>query len=442
MRSIPSIVRAILAIALLPTAAMAAAEGQIRVTTEPPGAMVSCNGILQEVSPVTVTNLAPGPQLIACQKPGFNESRRTVSLLPGQKIAVEFKLEPVNGLIMIHSTPTGADVEIDGAHRGQTPLLLTDLPVGRYRIKATAQGYAPREKDLVIEDRIPGQIIIDLASSSARLIVESSPGGASVSLNGIVRGVTPCEVDRIPEGTNDVEITREDYHPFKQQLRLQAGDVYPIRVNLKPLPARLSLASSPEGARIYIDGQFVREAPFAIDTLARGTHTLRAELQGYETESRTVDITRAEVRIEEFRLTRNSGMLELVTEPAGVKVFVDGVDSGSTKAGESDVLSEPLKIDLLSRGEHRLQLTRKQYFTLEKTFLVEPSKTVSIHEKLKRRFIADTVVRVGPGPNDVRTGVMTQKLPNGDVELETKPGIFVTIKAADIKIVEPLKTQE
>jgi hypothetical protein len=277
--------------------------------------------------------------------------------------------------------------------------------------------------------------MVDLASDSAKLQISSEPAGAQVSLDGILRGTTPCEVDRIEAGEHEMAVALDNHAVHTQRLKLQAGDVNRVSVALTPIPASLSVSSVPPGAQVYLDGQARGDAPLLLQNLEPGTHALRVELPGYETENRTVVLDKAGRHAEEFRLARNSGTLELVTEPAGVTVFIDGKERGVTAAGMNPLVSEPFRVDLLAQGEHRLQLTRKDHYAVEKTFTVETNKTVALHEALKRRFVPDTTVRT---PREILTGRLVRRFPEGDLELETKPGIYVTIKAADIRSVEPL----
>ena len=46
-----------------------------------------------------------------------------------------------------------AAASLGAKRKGKTPLLVTDLPIGRYRVVATSPGYAPRQVELVVEDR-------------------------------------------------------------------------------------------------------------------------------------------------------------------------------------------------------------------------------------------------------------------------------------------------
>ena len=68
---------------------------------------------------MTINGLRPGPHLILVEKPGFLPVRRTVTLTAGQRSSLELPLERVLGLILVRSIPSGADLEINGAHRGR-----------------------------------------------------------------------------------------------------------------------------------------------------------------------------------------------------------------------------------------------------------------------------------------------------------------------------------
>ena len=69
---------------------------------------------------------------------------------PGERTAVNLTLEPVKALILVRSVPEGATVEVAGANRGETPLLLTDLPLGQYRVRLAKSGFREQEVDVVV----------------------------------------------------------------------------------------------------------------------------------------------------------------------------------------------------------------------------------------------------------------------------------------------------
>jgi hypothetical protein len=274
--------------------------------------------------------------------------------------------------------------------------------------------------------------------------VESDPPGAAILLNGATVGNTPCVIERVPSGKKQLELNLAGYRPHRQELELAIGSSNRVSVPLTAIPGALTIVSQPPKARIYLGGQFRGETPLSLDGLSPGILELRADLKGHESLSRAVNLQRGESQTVEFVLVRNSGLAEIITEPAGVRVFIDGEDYGVTQGGASDLLSNPLRIDLLSRGTHRLQLTRKGYYPIEKNFEVEMDKTVSVQESLRKKFIADTRIRFlnEAGQEESKVGAVSQHQPNGDMELETKPGIYIKIPGAKIIGIDPVVLRE
>jgi len=431
---------ALIALMSLPAASPTAQEatGFVRVNTDPPGAAVYLDGVMKDVSPVVVSDVEPGTHLLSVRKDGYVETRRTIRLSPDQRMVVDLVLEPITGLVLVQSSPTGAGVRVEDTDRGQTPLLLTDLPVGKYRVNFMLPGYLPKQVDLNIEDRTPLKIDVTMQSTAAKLTVRSEPSGADVILNGIAMGTTPCELARIPSGKAIIEVTSAGYKPFKQTLTLHAGQEDEMEIVLKPIPSELTVVSIPEKARIYVDNQFRGRAPVTLSDIDPGEYRVRAELEGYAPLARSVAVPRNASLVEEFRLEANSGIIEITTEPAGVRVFIDGNEAGTTQAeeGETDRLSKPLTIRLISQGEHKLQLSREGYFAESVTIQIKRDETITRHVKLRRRFIPDYEVVTQTG---TERGVLLQIDPAGNVRLEVRPGIIKTIRAGDIKSGRPIR---
>ncbi|MDP6525877.1 MAG: PEGA domain-containing protein [Kiritimatiellia bacterium] len=415
--------------------------GQVHVTVEPEGASVKCDGVVLTTPPVTVTNLSAGKHLIVVSKLGHGEIRRTVELEAGQRVNIEIKLKPILGLLLVHSEPPGASVEIEGAFRGETPLLVSNLPLGTYRMKFTSPGFSPKEVDLLLDKRTPRKIDINLAADSATIVLTSDPEGARAIVNGIDRGATPCTIDRIPEGESSIEIKLDGYEAYKRTVRLATGESQELEVVLVPIPASLLVVSIPKGARVYIDNQFKGEAPITIEDLAPGEYRVRAELPGHEVGARTITLARAQALTEEFRLAGNTGTIELTTEPAGISISVDGIAVGTTvaKPDQTDRVSEIYNVDLIALGHHEIQLSKKGYYAITLPITVEKGKKLTIHKQLRKRFIPNCEVVT---KNAVHRGVLLEVTPAGDVKLELRPGVIRTVPAKDVRFRRPLREEE
>ncbi|MDA0991875.1 MAG: PEGA domain-containing protein, partial [Verrucomicrobia bacterium] len=411
---------------------------QIHVSSDPPQASVTLDGVSQGITPTTLTGVAPGDHLLIINKNGYREARRTLALSAGERSAVEIKLEQETGLVLIDSEPHEIAVQIDQAERGQTPLLLADLPLGRYRLRLSRPGYIAKEHDLVIKDRTPIKLMITMQSNTAELTVTSDPAGASVTLNGIDQGTTPTTIPRVNPGANALRVTLDGFAPFDHTLKLEPGQKETLAATLMPLPARLQVVSIPSEARVYINNQFRGTSPVTLDDLAPGEYRVRVEQDGYDVAARTLTIERAMDLVEEFRLASNSGTIEIITVPAGVNIFIDGKPRGATSAqtNQTDQVSDPITIQLSAGTDHEVQLSKPGFYSKKIPISLERDQTVAIHEKLARRFIPDYEITTPAGKD---TGVLLEVDPDGNVRLETRPGIIKTIPAADVITGRPLR---
>lgn len=415
--------------------------GQLHVATTPVGAAVLVDGTARGSTPVTIGDMAAGRHLLQLTKPGYREVRRTVSVGSGRQEVLDVKLESVMGLVLIKSAPPGANVVINDIDRGKTPLLITDLPLGEYRVTVSAAGYLAKELAVTISDRTPLQLEAELVSDSATLRLSSVPSGATVLVNGIARGETPCTVERIPEGAAGVEVCLDGYATYSQNVKLTAGQQEEITVTLQQLPATLRVVSIPSGARIYVDNQFRGATPLVLEDMKPGAYRVRAELPSHEPVARTVQLGNAQALVEEFRLTANVGALDITTQPAGVNVFVDGKPVGTTiaKPDQTDQVSEPLNVRMLASGPHDVRLTKSGYRTLTISLTVMRDRTITRHLQLDRMFIPDCEVRTS---TDVVRGVLIHVDPQGNVKLEIRPGVVKIIPADQIHSRRPLRLED
>lgn len=420
---------AILAARLL-TAAPPPPTGAINITSEPPDAQVYLNMELRGTTPLSIEGLAAGPYLVTLRKPGFDEFNATVELEDSMRYPVQASLVATRALLLVHSTPPGADVEIDNAAFGKTPLLVTSLRLGTHRVRLLAQGFQPKEVEVELPDRAPRKISLDLASDSGTLDVSCDPDGASVFLDGIRRGAAPCRIERITGGDHELEVRMDGYVAAKQTIRLSAGETQAMQIELAPQPAALQVVSIPEGARAYVNNQFRGETPQSLLDLPPGEYKVRVEKEGHDPMSRTVTLGRGERKVEEFRLSSNTGRLEITTEPADVTVLVNGRKAGVTaaKQGETTNVSSPFPIEALPVGECELRFVRKGYFEKTQKQAIERGKTATLHVALERRFIPDHEIKTR---NGVYRGVLDSTTVEG-VRLETRPGIITVIPLKDI----------
>ena len=117
--------------------------------------------------------------------------------------------------------------------------------------------------------RKPGQM--------AALVVETTPPGASLQVNGKPIGTAGSRI-QLPLGNYRVLAVLDGYGPEVVPVALRAGQVLPpFRVNLQPLPQQLRITSMLKGARYSLDGGTSADVPPSGQVMvdvAPGRHTL------------------------------------------------------------------------------------------------------------------------------------------------------------------------
>jgi hypothetical protein len=407
-------------------------SGRLQVTSDPPKATVLIDRQVRGETPLIIPNLPVGPHLVAVQKQGYADAIHSIELQNQDSLPIEFKLERSCALLLLQSSPPDAEITIEGVSRGRTPLLLSTLPFGTYRIRIVAPGFQPKEIEVQLPDRTPVRQMIDLLSNSAKLTVETDVSNATVRINGLECGPAPATVDRIPEGDCTVELRAEGYRPLTHKLKLAAGETQKISLPMTPIPASLTVVSLPDKARVYVNNELRGKTPLDLTDLSPGTYRVRVEMDGYEPNARDVEMSRGARKTEEFRMVSNAGRIELISEPAGATVFLDERKLGETKAKTDSAtsISEVFAIDPVQTGEHEVRVVRKQHADFRQKVIIEQGKTTSVQARLVRRFVPDRLVVTTRG---VEYRGMVESENSTQIRLETAPGIWKVIQAGDVK---------
>lgn len=404
-------------------------EAQLRIECAPTGAVLIVAGKPRGELPMTLVGLKPGRMILTARMDGYRDTRQSVVLAAGERKTVKLELSELTGLVLVRSVPPDSDITLDGAFRGKTPQLISDFPSGTHRLKIAKPGFFAKDVEVTVKDRAPQLVSLDLTSDAAVLSVNSEPAGATVVVNGANHGTTPCKIEALPSGDVQVEVRMEGYSTFQQTVKLAAGQAFQVSATLIARPGDLTILSSPDHAKVYVDNQLRGEAPVTLTGQPPGPHRVRVELKGFETEARDVKVKAGDKVTEEFRLVQNSGVIMLVTEPGGVRVIIDGEVQGETKPAPAGLVSQPFEVKFLSPGEHSLQLVRPGWTYQPSKFTIESGKAATLHEKLSRLFIPDIEVRTH---DDIVRGVLLREFASGDLEIERQPGVIVRVQAIDI----------
>lgn len=121
---------------------------------------------------------------------------------------------------------------------------------------------------------------------------------ATITINGKTLKVkTPYKNDMMAAGEYEITVSKEGYEDVTENVTIYDGDNIDLEIEMPLLKPRLEIKTSPDGAAVYIDGEFLGYTPQKTEKIAVGKHTLTLKMPKRNTFTK-------EFEIEPQKLTR------------------------------------------------------------------------------------------------------------------------------------------
>jgi hypothetical protein len=266
-------------------------------------------------------------------------------------------LTGTKGTMAIESKPTGAQVKVDGEVKGVTPLTIS-LDAGAHVVEISAGG-EPRVLPVTISAGATLAQYVELSSISAlgRVSIQSTPAGASVLLDGQLRGVTPLELSDVSAGDHELVLDFNG-HRVRQTVSVAAGATTALVLPIdSPEMATAGMMPGAAPSPVPTTGTVTVQAPFDMEVYEGGTLvgmsgrrlTLQPGSHVLEIVSQTLAF-RTEARVEVAAGSHNrvpvklpKGTVHLNATP-WAEVWVDGQKVGETPIGNLSLTIGPHEI--------------------------------------------------------------------------------------------------
>jgi TonB family protein len=184
--------------------------------------------------------------------------RRSATLQP----SAQGRSSVQTGGIEIATEPVGAQVWVDNAEAGKSPLALAGVRPGRHAIRVVLPGFSSAELALDVPAGAFGvPLRFTLQPVSAILQVHSDPEGAEVVIDGQPRGTTPLEGFSLAPGKHGVQLTRNGFAPWVQTVQARAGDRIPLLGRLQAQPSAAELREHLRSLGWVREGDFLEPGP-------------------------------------------------------------------------------------------------------------------------------------------------------------------------------------
>jgi formylglycine-generating enzyme required for sulfatase activity len=269
--------------------AMRKLPGLVTILTPPvAGARILVDGREAGTSPASDLELDPGRREIAIVSERHLRETRTVEVEgESRRQTVEIALRPGWGTLSVDTVPSGATVRMDGREVGSTPVTFEPL-AGAHDLEFLLDGWKPAARRFEI---VAGQrdtlAPVALERIDGTLRVSSDPPGATVTVNGEYRGLTPTSVALVSERDYAVRIAKAGFGAVARTVRIRGAETTPIDVRLEPEFGTVFLTSSPPGAALRVNGRPAGSATQRL-SLQAVPQTLEISKPGYVTAKTTV----------------------------------------------------------------------------------------------------------------------------------------------------------
>ncbi len=233
----------------VPAAAPVVTAGEALIDSSPQGAQFQVDGKSDPswVTPFTVASLSPGKHIISVSKSGYSPEIRSVDVTAGGTSSLTLRLAPVNALVVVGSTPSGAQVVLDGKLTGRVTPAQFAVEKGSHTVLLRKPGYLD---ETVTADLGPGQNFQyspalralgnaedirtvgkfklfgrggENAAGMGVISIHTQPKGAQIAINQrVLDKLTPVDI-MVGPGNYVVDVTLTDFKAIHKVVSVDKG---------------------------------------------------------------------------------------------------------------------------------------------------------------------------------------------------------------------------
>jgi predicted transglutaminase-like cysteine proteinase len=276
--------------------------------------------------------------------------------------------------LSVTSVPSGGTVLIDGIESGLTPLADTGVSCEQHTVTVSHEGFDDYTIGIDLLTGMHRDIAADLVGTSniGTVIIRSEPDAATLWVDDTYKGRTPLTLYAMQPGRHALLLRADGYEPYHDTVTATPGSTPEYMEYLIPLPDTgfLSIASSPDGASVRIDGNDAGTTPTPLKRMSAGNHTVTVYREGYWNFTRNVTLAGGKSLLAKADLTAIpvAGTLYLESAPAGMQVYLNGTYKGIA----------PVMLDGIGPGNYLLEFRQPAGASANRTVGIAAGGTYEI----------------------------------------------------------------
>jgi serine/threonine protein kinase len=227
------------------------AGGDALIDSSPQGAsfQIDAKSDPSWVTPFTVTGISPGKHIVSVNKAGYSSDIHSIEVASGSKLSLAIHLSPINALVVVNSTPPGAEITIDGKSTGRVTPAQFAVEKGSHTVLLRKHGFLD---ETTTADLGPAQNFQfapalralgntedmktlgglnrlfgrggESAAGMGSIVIRTQPKGAQVAINQqVLDKASPLGV-AVGPGNYIVDITMTGFKPIHKVIGVERGN--------------------------------------------------------------------------------------------------------------------------------------------------------------------------------------------------------------------------
>ncbi len=240
------------------------------------------------------------------------ESQRGLRPLTSSGAALQ--LDPVS--VSIETSPSGAELRIDGEDIGSSPMAEVQLRPGYYLLSISHPDYPSR--DTLLEVLHESAQTVSIALDGARPVTSLAARESASNLPEVAarRQNTAPPPARTQEHTSTPSTSRSE-QPTPPAPTPRESRESVVRTGA------LAVVAEPSDARVILDGQPAGTTPIVMSDVAAGEHEVLVHAPGYVASSQIVSVEAGQQATVRVTLQALEGTLSVLARPWG-SIYVNG----------------------------------------------------------------------------------------------------------------------
>ncbi len=309
--------------------------------------------------------LRPGAHRVAAELAGYYPLDASIDVDTSADQSFALTLQKLPGKITLSTEPEAkAEVLVDGAPLGPTPLVDVELTPGLHRLEFRADRFLTEVRELEVTGGGERQsLAAKLTPNWAVVSLRTDPPGATVLVDGAPAGTTPADLE-LTAGERNLEVRLAGFNAWNGKVQVVANEPVQLPdVKLAAADGRVEIASSPSEASVSIDGEFRGRTPLQLRLSPGRPHRLTLTKPGYETVTNDLSVAADSGRRLKLDLTPQYGAVDIRSTPPRAAIVVDGEQQGTTPSTlQLTAIHHVIEIEQEGFAPQRVELTPRPGF--------------------------------------------------------------------------------